>query len=52
MLLAVALRVPAATAVAVSGTATLEFEALEAIDRLPLKLPADLGVHVRLMFAL
>jgi hypothetical protein len=43
---------PAATAIAVNGTAMLVFDALEAMERLPFKAPADCGVHVMLTFAL
>lgn len=43
---------PAMTAIAVSGTAMLPFDALEAMERLPFKAPADCGVHAMLTFAL
>lgn len=40
------------TAIAVSGTARLVFEALEAIERLPFKAPAVWGAQVIFTFAL
>lgn len=42
---------PGMTAVAVSGTARLALVALEAMERLPLKLPADCGAQVMVTLA-
>jgi hypothetical protein len=43
---------PGATAIAVRGTARLAFEASDAMERLPLKAPADCGAQVMVTFAL